>query len=236
MIGLAVVVPVIVVIVMAFNSSNFLGFPVRGFSTRWFGDVLRDSEWRTAFRTSVIIASSAAPLATILGTLAALGIRRRRFEGAFRVVFLLPLIVPVVVTALAMYPFYVRVGLIGSTAGLVLVHAMLALPFTFIVVWGATHNLDVRLEQAASSLGANRFAVYTRVLLPLLWPAIVAALAVAAVASFDETVATLFLSSATDRTVPVVIWLHIANDFSHGARDGRCVRGGQATLARIVGY
>jgi putative spermidine/putrescine transport system permease protein len=214
MVGAVAIVPVVTVIVMALNSSNFLGFPVRGISLRWFGEVVRDVEWRSAFQTSLVIAAAAAPLATLLGALGALGIRGRRFQGSLRVIFLLPLVVPIVVTALAIYPFYVEVGLIGTTPGLILVHALLALPFTFVIVWGATHSLDPRLERAAASLGASRLQVYVRILLPLLWPALLGALAVAAVASFDETVATLFLSSPTDRTVPVVIWLHIANDFS----------------------
>ena len=216
-IGVATLIPICVIVILALNDSIFLGFPVQGISLQWFKKVLESSDWRRSFKQSFTILVMSAPLATALGTCGALGLRSFRHTSWIQPIFLLPLIVPVVVTALMMFPFYSDTRLLGTTTGLVIVHALLALPFTFMILWGATHSLNPSLERAAESLGANLLRTLLRVVLPLLWPAVLGALVVAAVVSFDETVATLFLADATTKTVPIQIYLHIANDFSPAA-------------------
>jgi putative spermidine/putrescine transport system permease protein len=205
-IGVVLLVPIVVLVGLALNKSPYLLFPPAELSTRWIRDVIASDAWRQAFRQSLIVAGFSAPLAVLLATCGAIGLRAARRPRVWQTLFLLPLIVPTVVTALALYPVYVRFGLLGSTFGLVLAHAVLALPYAFLAIWGAIHALDARLELAAASLGANRLQVLRRVVLPLLAPAMLAGGVIAVVVSFDEVVVTLFLSSPATRTVPVVLW------------------------------
>jgi putative spermidine/putrescine transport system permease protein len=139
-------------------------------------------------------------------------VRDSRHRRVFEAIFLLPLIVPVIVTALMLYSVYADLRLLGTTTGLVLAHALLAFPYAFLVVAGAVHSLDRRLERAAESMGCPPWQTLRRVTLPLLAPAVAAATLVAAVVSFDEVVATLFLSSPQTRTVPVVMWSFVREE------------------------
>jgi len=199
-------VPIVVVIGLGINSSPYLNFPPSGLSSYWLGIVATSSDWRDAFQHSVILSSSSSVLSVSLATCAALGIRDSRWPRLWQTLMLLPLIVPSVVIALALYPFYVNVNLIGTMPGLAFAHTLISFPYAFLTLWGAIYVLDPNLERAAASLGANRWTVIRRITIPLLIPAIAAALVIAAVVSFDEIVLTLFLSSPQTVTIPVRLW------------------------------
>jgi putative spermidine/putrescine transport system permease protein len=202
------------VVVMAFNDGQFLVFPPDGWSLRWFDSVLHARRWRNAFSSTLQLAACASVVATVLALTAALGLRRFARPGVLQGAVMLPLIVPMIVTSFALVPFYDRLGLLGSTLGLVVVHALIALPFAFSAVWDSVQRLDPQLERAAQSLGASWSYAMWRITLPLLWPAAVSALIVSSVISFDEVVATLYLAHPTNRTVPIEIWLALSEDFS----------------------
>ncbi len=212
--GVAVVLalPVVVIVGMSFNSSPFLNFPPSGLTFEWYEELFGDLTWTRAFRQSGLVALLSSLLAAALATCAALGVRDHRRRRWFEALFLLPLIVPVIVTALMLFTIYAELQILGTTLGLVLAHALLAFPYAFLVVSGAVHAIDRRLERAAESMGCTPWQTLWRVVLPLLAPAIFAAALVAAVVSFDEVVATLFLSSPQTRTVPVVMWSFVREE------------------------
>jgi putative spermidine/putrescine transport system permease protein len=208
------IMPIAIVVVMAFNTSQFLRFPPDGFSTHLFQEVVGSPRWRHAFRTTLVLGLLSAPLATLLALSATLGLRRFTRRAALQSILMLPLIVPVVVIAFALVPVYTTTGLAGTMLGLVILHTLLALPFGFTILWGSIEVLDSALELAAASLGASGWTTIRRVIVPPLAPAIISSLIACTVISFDEVVATLFLSAPGTRTVPIEIWLKIGQDFS----------------------
>lgn len=205
------VVPLVVVIDLAINGSQYVQFhfPPKDISLKWLSEVAQSDLWRSALAQSVKVALLSAALATILGTAAALGIRTSRYARVLQTVMLLPLIVPLIVTALAIYPLWVDLGLLGTTAGLVIGHTVVTVPFTFLTVWSSVGALDPAVEKAAASLGAGWWQVLRRVTLPLIAPALAASFIIAAAMSFDEIVVSLFLASPETQTVPVVLWSHL---------------------------
>lgn len=203
------VLPMIVVVGLALNESRYLTFPPDSISLSALESVVSSREWRRAFTESITVAAFAAPLATALATAAALAIRRLRRRRLLQTMMILPMIVPSIVTALAIYPVFIDLGLVGTTTGLVLAHTTIALPFAFLTMWASVSVLDPQYERAAASLGASWSRSLVRVTLPMISPAIVASLVVAAAVSFDEIVLSLFVSSPLTRTVPVVLWSYL---------------------------
>lgn len=200
------ILPIAMIAVMSFDSDQFLNFPPAGFTAHWYTQLFDEAVWTRAFQQSAVVALFAVVIATGLATAAALGVRDVRYRKLMEAAFLLPLIVPVIVTAFMLYTLYAELHWLGTTMGLIVAHSLIAFPYAFLVVAGAVHAVDPRYEQAASSLGATPWQCTMRVTIPLLGPAIVGAALVVAVVSFDEVVASQFLSSPETRTVPVVMW------------------------------
>lgn len=196
-------VPMLIVLPMSFSSASALTFPPPGWSLRWFRLLLSDEEWIDAFSNSALIAALAASAAVLFGSLASYGLGRGqpRWRAAAEANLMLPLIVPGVITAIALYFFYARWNLLGTMAGLVLAHTLLAVPFVVMVLSTAIRGFDVRMEQVAWSLGASWAQTMRRVVLPALAPSLAAAWIFAFVISFDEVIVSVFLAS-TINTVP----------------------------------
>lgn len=202
------VAPTVIMAIMSFSPSTGLQFPPPGFSVRWYRTFFDSPMWVSAALTSLQVALVAATLATVLGTLAALGLVRGRFPGRTLINSLVmsPLIVPTVVTAIGMYFVFVRWRLAGSFVGLVVAHTALSLPFVVINVASGLQTLDQSLELAALSLGARPTQAFRRVTLPLILPGVVAGALIAFASSWDEVVVAIFLSTPITRTLPAVMW------------------------------
>jgi putative spermidine/putrescine transport system permease protein len=159
-------------------------------------------------RNSIIVASATAALATLLGTLAALGLARPefRFRGAVTALLLSPMVLPIIVTAVAIYLFYARIGLNGSFTGLVLAHTILASPFVVVTVGATLATYDRTLSRAAASLGAGPVRAFFRVMLPLILPGIASGALFAFITSFDDVVVALFVAGTEQRTLPRQMW------------------------------
>jgi putative spermidine/putrescine transport system permease protein len=200
--------PTLVVVPMSFTASNALTFPPEGLSTRWYEKMLTDPQWSTGFVNSAQVAVLTALLATVLGTLAALGTVRGRFPGrsAIQALILSPLIVPVIIIAIGMFSVFVRWRITGSVLGLVLAHTALALPFVMVNVATSLRTVDRNLELAAQSLGAGPVRTFRRTTLPLILPGVLAGGLFAFITSWDEVVVAIFLSSARFRTLPAEMW------------------------------
>ena len=215
LIGLYLLAPLVIVVIISFSSGDFLQFPPPGLSLRWYDHLLSDPNWTTSIGVSFKVMAPAASLATILGTAAALGLQRGSVPGATLLtgVLMLPIIVPGIITAAALFGVYRGLGLNGTLAGLIAAHTVLVLPYVIATVGSALRTLDPRLEYAAATLGARPWTAFRRVTLPLLAPAVLSGLLFAMVVSFDELIVSLFVSTARLRPVAVQMWSNVRGDF-----------------------
>ncbi|RUV26813.1 ABC transporter permease [Mesorhizobium sp. M5C.F.Ca.IN.020.32.2.1] len=195
--------PILVVVPMSFSSASTLQFPPPGFSLRWYAAFFTDPRWMSDLWTSLKVALAASTLALLLGGSAAYGLVRGRFVGRLVVEanFILPIVVPSVITALALYLVFARIGLLGTLPALIIGHMVLGVPVVVLVMTVAFREFDVRLEQVAFTLGASTRVMLWRVLLPNVVPSIGAAWIFAFITSFDEVIVTIFVSG-TYETVP----------------------------------
>jgi putative spermidine/putrescine transport system permease protein len=199
--------PSLLVIAMSFSGGRFLEFPPRTLSLRWYAAYWSSPAWWNATLRSVEVAVTVTALATILGTLASIALVRLALPGksVLRAVVVSPIVVPTIVLSIGLYNVYARWRLIGSAAGLMLAHTVLALPFVVLNVSAVLYKLDRSLERAARSLGAGPLRTFTTVMLPLLWPGIASGAIFAFLISFDEIVVAMFLSGSNP-TLPKLMF------------------------------
>jgi putative spermidine/putrescine transport system permease protein len=202
------VLPTLLVIPIGFTTSQFLEFPPPGYGLRWFETYFSSPVWLAATLRSFGVAAATAVLATAIGGLAALALARSntRWGGAIFAAFLAPMIVPRIVIALGMFYLFAQLGLVATDLGLVIGHAVLALPFAFVAVAAVLKTYDWRLDQAAAVLGANRFRTLMRVTVPLVRGGLVAAFLFAFITSFDELTVAIFVSGGIKTTLPKQMW------------------------------
>ncbi len=219
------VLPTLAIIPISFSDTDFIIFPPQGFSLRWYETFFTQPAWRNAAITSFIVATLAAVLATVLGTLAALGLARmsRRLARGLGALFILPLIVPTIITAVAFYGTFSRLGMVGNIPGLVLAHTILALPFVVINVSAVMQKVDWRIVDAARSLGATPLQAFWKVTLPAIRPGVLAGAVFAFLTSFDEIVIALFISGARAVTLPVQMWSGIRFEISPVVAAASCL-------------
>jgi ABC-type spermidine/putrescine transport system permease subunit II len=197
--------PLVVVIPESFSPSAVLQFPPVGLSLRWYQDFFNGPFWLDALRLSIELGVAVAVLSTAVGLLAAVALSRyvTLGRGLLRAVVLSPLIVPVIVTAIALFDVMIRLNLVGTFPGLVIAHTILALPFPVIVLENALRSVDPNLEDAAVSLGASRLRAFVQVTLRMITPSLLGAALFAFMASWDEVVIVLFVGGALMQTLPV---------------------------------
>jgi putative spermidine/putrescine transport system permease protein len=197
------IAPLLVILPLAFTSSAFLTYPIPALSTRWFEELVTNSVWSRAIINSLIIAGATTVLATILGTLAALGLRSQDLgmKSQFRTLFLLPMVVPAVVLGVGMQSLFVRLGINSTYLSVVVAHTVIAMPFVVISVSGALTGIDRRVERGAESLGAPPWKVFFLITLPLAMPGVLSGAALAFATSLDEVVLTLFVAGPNQRTL-----------------------------------
>lgn len=201
-----IIVPLLVVLPMAFSNTSYLVFPPKGISLRWFEAFFSDDRWMDAAGFSLSIASVVAVVNAVVGTMTAFAMIRGRvgasWAALFQAALMLPIIVPHIALAVALYLFFQRIGLMGTTIGYVLAHSVITLPFSVFTISAALSKIDPALESAAMSCGATRFAAFRFVTLPMLAPGIASGALFAFIVSFDEPVIAYFLAGARDKTLP----------------------------------
>lgn len=196
--------PTLAVIPISFSSANFLSYPLPGLSLQWYAKVLAPQPWMSALMNSLLVGTGATALATVLGTLAALGLSRENLPARAGLlgIIISPMIVPVVISGVGMYFLFAKLGLVASFTGMILAHAVLGVPFVVITVTATLKNFDPNLARAAASLGASPIRTFFTVTLPLIAPGVVSGGLFAFVFSFDEVVVALFISGPAQRTLP----------------------------------
>jgi spermidine/putrescine transport system permease protein len=207
--------PIIVVILISFNDSAILSLPFKGFTARWYRLAIQDTALRVAFFNSVQVAIAATLISTLLGLLAAFALHRYQFFGkdTFRVVLNLPILLPGVVTGVAMLAYFSDLGLDLSLGTVILGHVVFGLPVALGNILTRLQQFPMRLEEAAYDLGACPAEAFRDVLFPYIRSAVISGALLAFTLSFDEIVVTIFLTGRNN-TLPMEIWARLRTDIT----------------------
>ena len=202
------IVPTLIVIPLSFSPTSIMQFPPESWSLRWYEKYLSQPGWVSATWNSVIIAVITPFLAVPVGSLAAYALVRGTFVGRKTVSFfmLLPIIVPTLVTAIAIFKVFSQFQLSGTILGFVIAHAILAIPFVVTIMTATLKGVDPQLENASMTLGASRVTTVRMVTLPIAAPGLMASALFAFLISFDELIVAIFLSSPVLNTLPKKLW------------------------------
>ncbi|MGB8713655.1 MAG: ABC transporter permease [Onishia taeanensis] len=223
LIFLFLVGPLLVIIPLSFNAEPYftfseamLSFDPAGYSLRWYQDFFTSSEWLNSIKNSFIVGISSTVLATVLGTIAALGLSSRHMpaRGLIMALLISPMIVPLIISAAAMFFFFSKIQLAQTYLGVILAHTALGIPFVVITVTATLSSFDTTLVRAAHSLGANPTRTFFKVVLPLVTPGVVSGALFAFITSFDEVVVVLFIAGPEQRTMPLQMWSGIREQIS----------------------
>lgn len=209
--------PIVVVVLASFNSGNFLTFPPEGLSFRWFLVFIENDVFRRAILFSAILATVATAISLVLGTAAALYYVRHagRDREAVHLAILLPLILPEILTAIALLFFFYEVG-VGTKYYIALLtgHVLMTLPFVFMNVVTSLQGMDGVTELAARSLGASRWTAFRRITLPLAKPGIISGGLFAFIISFDAFGVSFMLKGPGTAPLPVQLYDYLRFNFT----------------------
>lgn len=201
---LFLVLPAFIVLPMSLDSSDFLTFPPKHLSIKWYIEFIQNERWLGSLILSFQVAVLTAILSTIIGTMASLALNRGKFfyKTLITSVIISPMIAPLIIIAIAVYGLYAKLGLVGTRLGLVIAHTVLALPYVVLITSTNLHRFDTTLEMAAMSLGAKRIRTFFSITLPLILPGMITGAAFAFIVSFDELVVANFISGVRNVTLP----------------------------------
>lgn len=251
LIFLFLIAPILIVIPLSFNAEPYFTFTEKmlsldptGYSTRWYdllltfgmntpeatrdtswwSDAWNNANWIKAARNSVVIGLFSTILATVLGTIAALGLSKPDMPWRHPIMAILisPMIVPIIITATGLFFFYSKIGISHWSIfgweipylGVILAHATLGIPFVIITVTATLVGFDHSLTRAAASLGANPRTTFFKVIMPLILPGVISGALFAFVTSFDEVVVVLFVGALDEQTIPRQMWNGIREQIS----------------------
>lgn len=199
--------PVLVLPVFSFNDSQFIAFPLSGFTTRWYAGLAADTAMQHALGNSLKVGLVTSLLSTLLGLSAAKAVTHYRLRGTGpALAFIsLPLFIPDIVLGISLLLLLSAVGLPLSLAAVVMGHLLVCVPFALTVLIARFEGFDKNLEEASTDLGENGWMTFWRVTFPLMLPGIAASLLLTFITSFDEFLVAYFLSG-TEATLPIYIW------------------------------
>lgn len=206
-----ILLPAVVVAIAAFNDKALLSFPPESFSLRWFVKAMNYRDFQSGFYNGVTVMLWASSTALVVGAAFAFALDRYefRFKATIEAVLLAPLVVPHFTVGLGFLILAAQIGWTRSFAVVVACHVVLVLPFVLRSVYISLRNLDQRLELAATSLGARPLRVLITITLPLLAPGLVSGWLFAAIISFNEFTASLFVTAQRTQTLPVAMYNYV---------------------------
>ncbi|HEY0185566.1 MAG TPA: ABC transporter permease [Rhodopila sp.] len=208
--------PIVVVVLASLNAGNYLKFPPEGLSLRWYATFFHSAPFLNAMAVSLRVAVIATILSTIIGTLAAVYYTRFTTWGrqTLRMVMIAPMLLPEVLTAIALLLYYYVIGLGTQTLiGLQIGHVLVTMPYVFLNVTANLGNLDPALEEAARSLGASPAAAFSRISLPLMKQGVVNGAMFAFIISFDLFSISLLLKGVDTVTLPIQLFDYLQWNF-----------------------
>ena len=220
---LFLIAPILVIIPLSFNVEPYFTFTEgmmaldpSAYSLRWYDDILTNPQWVFSAKNSIFVAFFSTLIATILGTLAALGLSQSHmpYKPLVMGVLISPMIVPLIISAAGMFFFYSQIGLTHTFTGLILAHTALGTPFVVITVTATLTGFDTNLIRASQSLGANTLRTFFKVIMPLILPGVISGALFAFITSFDEVVVVLFIGSIEQVTIPKQMWAGLRQETS----------------------
>ncbi|MBU6378692.1 MAG: ABC transporter permease [Gammaproteobacteria bacterium] len=200
---LYLMLPTLIVIPMSFSDSQYLEFPPRTWSLRWYREYFGSHAWMTATWTSLAAAVLTTLIATPLGTVAAYGTHcaSERVRNSLQILALMPVVVPSILVAVGVFHLYAMVDLNYTLMGVVLAHTALAIPFVIVTVLSSLRNYDMTQEMAARSMGASRVRAFLTITLPQIRFAALTGAFLAFITSLDEVVVAMFVSGGENATI-----------------------------------
>jgi putative spermidine/putrescine transport system permease protein len=231
------VLPVAILIPLAFSSAPYLTFPPPGLSLRWFQDYAGDPDWVGSTGFSLLLAGISAFIGLAVGTAASIGISRlhRTAQTAAMLMAVLPLLISHMVISVAVFFVSARFQLIGHPIMFVGTYVLLGLPFVVLVVSAALRRFDPTLLRAAASLGARPWPAARTVLLPILMPALLSGCVLAFLAAFDDVTVALFLSTPSTVPLPMRIWDSLRESLTPRAAAVAVILYGAASAVMALG-
>ncbi len=224
--------PLAVVVVFALNPTPWIAFPPVGVSTRWFEKFFASPSFMRSLLLSLEVAAAVLALATAIGAGAALAIARGRLPGArlLNAVFMSPLMLPAILTGLALFQVLILADFGRPIWALILGHTLVAVPYVLRTTLAVLHGFDRRIEEAAALLGAPPARVFFEVTLPIIRPGIVAGAIFAFIVSFDQFPISLFLVPPGGETLPVVLFNYMRFDL-----DGAIAAASMVSILMALG-
>ena len=198
-------IPILVLVVLSFNASDS-PFTWGGFSTKWYGVLAGDSDVRRGLGNTLVVAFGATALATVLGTLLAVGLQRYSRSSALDAFALAPAIVPDIVLGIGLLAFFSLVSVTLGLHSVLLAHVVVGIAFVAAVVKARMSHVDPSLEEASRDLGAGSVTTFLRNTVPTIMPGIVAGALLVFTLSLDEFVIAFFTDGPTTPTLPIVIY------------------------------
>jgi putative spermidine/putrescine transport system permease protein len=230
------IAPLVAIIPISFSRSPFMLFTEgmlawppepEAWSFRWYRYMVGictdknlttpcSNRWMVGTVNSFFIGSISTLVATVLGTLAALGLSRPHmpFKALIMSILISPMIVPLIITAAGMFFFYAKVNLVYTFTGIILAHVALSTPFVVITVTATLVGFDTNMTKAAQSLGARPMRTFFKVIMPLILPGVISGALFAFITSFDEVVIVMFMASLDQLTIPKQMWAGIRQEIS----------------------
>ena len=230
------IAPLVAIVPISFSQSPFmvftegmLAFPPdpEAWSFRWYRYMVGictdknlttpcSNKWMVGTVNSFFIGFTATFIATVLGTLAALGLSRPHmpFKGLIMSILISPMIVPLIITSAGMFFFYARYNLVYTFTGIIMAHVALATPFVVITVTATLIGFDMNMVKASQSLGAKPVRTFFKVIMPLILPGVISGALFAFITSFDEIVIVMFMASLDQVTIPRQMWSGIRQEIS----------------------
>lgn len=214
---LIMLAPLFVVVLAGLNSGDHLTFPPEGLSFRWIKAFFLSDSFLPAYLYSLVIALITMTISLVLGTALSLFLVRSTFVGRMmvRAVVMSPIMLPGIVIGLALYLFYISTdfGLARTQAGLVIGHVLVTCPYVVGMVTAALVGFDRSLEEAARSLGADRWTTFRRITLPVISPAMIAGAVFAFIVSFGQFDVSLFLTPPNSIPLPIALYTSLRYTF-----------------------
>ena len=197
--------PILVLVVMSFNASSN-PFAWDGFSLRWYGELANNGPVKEGLVNTLTVAVGSTAVATVLGTLLAIGLQRYTRSRALEAAALAPAIMPDIVLAIGLLAFYSMISMSLGLHSVLLAHVVFSTAFVAAVVKARLGHVDPSIEEASRDLGAGAFVTFMRITVPSLAPGIVAGALLAFTLSLDEFVIAFFTNGPSSPTLPMVIY------------------------------
>ena len=200
-------VPVLFLPLFSFNDSNYIAFPLQGFTTEWYRQMLVHEPMLSSLLNSLKVGAAASVLGTVLGVFGAKAVTRYHIPGKKTIVFviMLPLVIPGILLGVALLILLSRMGVTLSLYTVTMGHVLIVTPFAMATLIPRFEGFDKAMEEASADLGANAWWTFWRITLPMVFPGVVASLLLCFTISFDEFIIA-FMLTGTEPTLPIFMY------------------------------